>query len=329
MSPLDRLLQFKLRVGRIARIDVYAHWTLLLLGAYLLYSFRSDLKLGLLVELGLWGSIFLHELGHCWAARRVGGEADEIVLWPLGGLALTREAFRPWPKFFTAAMGPAVNALLLVVALPLYLMLGGDLAALLPGSYPSSPALGIWFLYTFVYLNGLLLLLNLLPAFPLDGGRMFQAALWPRLGFRRSLQWAIFAAYASAALIAVYAVFVAQSFLLGCVALFVVYGALQERARLRYGLYEEVELLGGSASPWSPGFSPEPDEGPRPSAFRRWRERRRRRREALEARRLAELRERLDEVLAKVSRVGMDGLTREERAFLERASKELRKQRSR
>src|SRR3954470_10310522 len=63
----------------------------------------------------LFGIILLHEFGHCFAARSVGGEANDILMWPLGGLAFADAPKRAWPQFWTAAGGPLVNVLLCIV----------------------------------------------------------------------------------------------------------------------------------------------------------------------------------------------------------------------
>ena len=64
----------------------------------------------------LFGIILLHEFGHCFAARSVGGEANDIMMWPLGGLAFADAPKRAWPQFWTAAGGPLVNVALCVIS---------------------------------------------------------------------------------------------------------------------------------------------------------------------------------------------------------------------
>jgi Zn-dependent protease len=136
--------------------------------------------------------VLLHEFGHCFAARWVGGSADRIILSPLGGLASTDPPRRPFPTFLTVAAGPAVNvAICLFAALAIY-VLSGHAAPLDPFSPlpPSaigwrSPAFYFWWLFVMSYI---LLLFNLLPIYPLDGGQILQTALWPSLGHLRSMQ---------------------------------------------------------------------------------------------------------------------------------------------
>lgn len=323
---INRLLSFRLRVGRVAGIDVHLHWTLLIAAIYILYQWygvAGSLREGMLVLLVLFGSVFLHELGHCWGARRVGGEAREVLLWPLGGLAYLDVPRAPWPEFFSTVMGPAVNVVLAALALAVLLPLGGGWAW--GGFYaepvaPFQAGLGLWCLARVVEVNVILALFNVIPAFPMDGGRLLQCALWPRMGFHRAMQVTIVVALVCGGLMVLYGLF-RGGFVLAIGALVIV-SALQERERLRYGLLEE------SLSPWaaslSSGYREEAE--PRPGPIARWIERRRLRREEETTRRRAEMRQRLDEVLAKVSAQGLGGLSREERRFLEQASQELRRE---
>lgn len=322
MDALEGVLSWRLRVGRVAGVDVFLHWTLVLLAAWIGWEYRAEPRLGLLLLGVLLASVFLHELGHCWGARQVGGEAREVVLWPLGGLAMVNAPMAPWPQFFHVAMGPLVNATLAVMALPLFLAFGGGWSWA-----PLGPVGGPDVLRVVVLVNGFLFLFNVLPAWPMDGGRLLQAALWPRLGFHRAMRVAIVAALVCALGLAVWSIVTwpAERLVL-VIALMVGVAALQERERLRYGLYDELLV-----PPWALGhgafepYEPPPEASPGPIA--RWLDARRRRREARLAAERAAVRERLDEVLAKVSAVGVDGLTREERRFLDHASRLLREER--
>ncbi len=322
MDGLERLLQFRFRVGRVADLDVAVHWTELLLVAWILWIFREAPQLGVLVVLVQLASVFLHELGHCVAARRTGGEAHEIILWPLGGLAMVAAPMTPRAQFLTAFAGPAVNLVLFAAALPPFLLLGGALTPLPEG--------GPFFLYAVVLVNGVLALLNLLPAYPMDGGRMFQAALWPWKGFVGAMRAAILATFVCAPLVAAVALWQRDMLLLSF-ALLIVAGGLEVRRQLAWGAYDDHEL---GVAPWADPGGDRAWRGervtlarpPRAGWFARWRERRRLARQEEDTRRRAALRVRLDEVLAKVSAQGLDGLSREERRFLDEASRELRRE---
>jgi len=121
----------------------------------------------------LFGSVLLHELGHALAARRFGIETRSITLYPFGGIAaLDREPRSPSAELWIALAGPAVNFALAAAALPLAL-LGTPTAV------------------TFVGINIALGLFNLVPAFPMDGGRVLRAALATRLGRLRATEQAL------------------------------------------------------------------------------------------------------------------------------------------
>ena len=171
-------------LGRIAGIRVVVSWSLLLLipfAAWLLaasvlpaqdpgLSDATYLVMALVATTGLLVSILLHELGHAIAARRQGMGVESVTLWFLGGLTRFPGGFRTARAELRVALaGPAVT-----------LALGagfGGIAALVTGR-PEVDGVAAWL----CYINVLLLLFNLLPAFPLDGGRVLRAALWRRRG---------------------------------------------------------------------------------------------------------------------------------------------------
>jgi Zn-dependent protease len=134
-----------------------------------------------------FGSLILHELGHALVARRNGIEIDGIDLWLLGGLARFRQDTRtPGQEFAVAAAGPAVSLVLAVAFGLLSLAVAGsddavDVALLRNGVNVSAPLALLVFL---AEMNTWLFLFNLLPAFPLDGGRIARAVVWRVTGNR-------------------------------------------------------------------------------------------------------------------------------------------------
>lgn len=127
--------------------------------------------LGLLSALLLFGSVLLHELGHALVARRSGIEVEEIDLWLLGGVAKLRgEAHEPGDELRYALAGPLVTAAIV----GLFLALAGVIGT-------ASTVLGALVRYQLV-VNALILGFNLIPAFPLDGGRVLRSLLWKRYG---------------------------------------------------------------------------------------------------------------------------------------------------
>lgn len=140
----------------------------------------------------LFGIILLHEFGHCFAARSVGGSAEDILLWPLGGLAYANSPHRPWPTFVTVAGGPLVNVIICLITGVGLAILTGKMVPLNP-LHPMPPiefgltnaAYYMWWVFSISYI---LLLFNLLPVYPLDGGQLLQTILWPRMGYARSME---------------------------------------------------------------------------------------------------------------------------------------------
>src|SRR5918999_3610824 len=186
------------QLGRILgiRIGVNASWFLILFLFifWLSTSFGDilgDTTKGYLVALGaavlFFGSIVLHELGHALAARRSGIEVAGIDLFFFGGvMKMSRDTDTPGKEFFVAVAGPLVTLALVVVGTLVGTALAGweDFweAARLDGAAPSEiPLLLVSFLVT---MNFILLVFNLVPAFPLDGGRIARAAAWKLTGDR-------------------------------------------------------------------------------------------------------------------------------------------------
>jgi Zn-dependent protease/predicted transcriptional regulator len=132
----------------------------------------ASYALGLASALLLFASILAHEFGHALVARKQGIEVEEIDLWLLGGVSRMRgEAHAPGDELRYALAGPAVTAVIAVVF--------GVALALLPSSTPAVIRALVEYQ---VLVNGLILVFNLLPAFPLDGGRVLRSLLWRRSG---------------------------------------------------------------------------------------------------------------------------------------------------
>lgn len=175
----------------------------------------------------LFGIVLLHEYGHCFAAKRLGGEADQIILWPLGGLAMVNPP-RTWrAHLITAAAGPMVNvALIPVIGIPL-LLLTQNVQALAPNplnlaasqayvSLPSgaAPWWLAWLWWTHV-VNLILLGFNvLMPMYPMDGGRIMQALLWRKMGLQKSMEISLTIGMVTAGVVGVLAIVVGAMVLL-------------------------------------------------------------------------------------------------------------------
>ena len=172
-----------LRLFRFSGIEVFLHWSWFLVGAWEIQHRRleySSLTWNILEYLSLFLIVLLHEFGHAFACRQVGGRADQIVLWPLGGVAYVDPPPRPGAVLWSIAAGPLVN----VVLMPL--IVGAWYLGRTSGWAEASPdAFGL--LRMVMLINAGILIFNLLPVYPLDGGQILRALLWFPLGPARSL----------------------------------------------------------------------------------------------------------------------------------------------
>jgi Zn-dependent protease len=168
---------------RYAGIDVFLHWSWFLIA---LFEIRAragsytSIGWNVLEYLALFAIVLTHEFGHALACRQVGGIADHIVLWPLGGVAYVNPPPRPGATLWSIAAGPLVNVALLPV------LAGLDAMSQSMGWAATMPNLA-HLLYIVRTINIWLLIFNILPIFPLDGGQILRALLWFPLGRARSL----------------------------------------------------------------------------------------------------------------------------------------------
>ena len=171
-----RLFQFK-------GINVFLHWSWFLVAAYEIQSRNgrySSVTWNVLEYLALFLIVMLHEFGHSLACRQVGGQANQIVLWPLGGVAYVDPPQRPGATLWSIAAGPLVNVALAPI------IIGVGRMSLLLGWYTAVPDLRTLIHWVF-YIDVGLLLFNILPIYPLDGGQILRSLLWFVLGRARSL----------------------------------------------------------------------------------------------------------------------------------------------
>ena len=167
------------KLGRVAGIDLYLHPTFLILLAWL---WASGGMLGLLLSAATFGCVVLHEFGHALTARGFGIATEDITLYPIGGVARLRRMPRaPGAELLITLAGPAVNVLIAGV-LAAALVVGGVIE---PGAGDS---LAGWFVERLMWINVILAAFNMLPAFPMDGGRVLRALLSGPLGRVRATQ---------------------------------------------------------------------------------------------------------------------------------------------
>jgi len=199
MGPLQWLWSGTFPLFTAFGVHVRAHASLAVLAVLvLLFGVGGTISSSVQFVTALFAIVVLHEFGHCFAARWVGGEADEILVTPLGGLAMAYAPRRPWPQFVTVAGGPAVNVLIcLLCGAGLYAIIGiwplgpwafGDAHGIVTHRGLLSVSQFLFWIYGISYA---LLIFNLLPVWPLDGGQLLQSILWPKLGFYRSMMIAV------------------------------------------------------------------------------------------------------------------------------------------
>lgn len=183
---MKRVLTFP----KIAGIDVQIHWTFPLLIFWIVYN---NVKAGLdttqiiwsvLFILSLFACVTLHEFGHAMAARRYGIKTKDITLYPIGGVArLEKMPEKPAQELVVALAGPSVNFIIVLLLSPIMINADyttGETSALIIHATNFLPMLGM--------LNLTLAVFNLIPAFPMDGGRVLRALLAMKLGRVKATQ---------------------------------------------------------------------------------------------------------------------------------------------
>lgn len=175
--------QGSLRLFRFAGVDVFLHWTWFLVAVFEIQGRAksySSLTWNVLEYLALFLIVLLHEYGHALACRSVGGVADQIVLWPLGGVAYVNPPQRAGATLWSIAAGPLVN---FVLAPVLWVLARMSRVLDAPPAISDPHAL----LRAVFFINLGLLIFNLLPIYPLDGGQILRSLLWFVLGRAHSL----------------------------------------------------------------------------------------------------------------------------------------------
>jgi len=169
-----------LRLFRLFGIEVRLHWAWVVVAAIEVWLRRGrydSFAWNIAEYLSLFLLVLMHEFGHALACRSVGGTAERILLWPLGGVAYVKPPFRPGALLWSLAAGPLVNAALAPLTI----------AAAVLGSHLLPDTDFANYLLILALLNAVLLVFNCLPIYPLDGGQVTRALLWYLVGPHRSL----------------------------------------------------------------------------------------------------------------------------------------------
>lgn len=291
---------------------------------------RLGLQLGTICSLLLLFSVIVHEFFHVFGARWTGGDADEILLWPAGGLAYCRPGPSLRSEILTTLAGPLANVLLAAVMLPAALASGLLSACFHPIVLPpvalteNVPQELAVLLFS---LNVKLVYLNLLPVYPMDGGRLLQTVLaqwWDAGVVRTATFWT---AMAAAVIIGVIGFLITPELgiVLVTLASFVMMLNILETIQRQLSEFHDESFLGYDFSQGYTSLEQATEERPRRKGLlQQWRENRRLKKlERQQAERM-ETETRLDALLDKVHHHGMDALTPDEQRFLKQASARYR-----
>jgi hypothetical protein len=354
-------LSWSFPILRLFGITVKVHVLLIVvfLGLYFRAAFDKTSPPGagldMLYILGvLFLSVLLHEFGHCYGAHLVDGEAQEVLLWPLGGLAYVDVPHTAWANFIATIMGPLVS-LFLALAAALALMSASLVPPLNPFkwdifytplqhwtqggelinphyAFEGATVLLHWQVLAarFFFLNYFLFLFNVvILAYPMDGGRLLQEILWPRLGYRSATLTSVFIGFVFMFLIGVVALGFAETphtaaLLIG-LSVFIFVSCRQQWLLLETG--GEDAIFGYD---FSQGYTslerdqPPPPRRKRPNFFQRWLQRRAAKKLQLQLERQEADERRMDQLLEKIQREGRQSLTDEENRFLKRVADKYR-----
>lgn len=310
------LLNASFRIGRLFGVNIHVHILFVIWVAFRLAT-SQDWQFSAMFTTLLFGIVLAHEFGHCFGARYVGGDAENILMWPLGGLAYANAPMTPWAQFVTVAAGPMVNVVFCIISGAVIAVSLGTIQPLLVNPW-FSPFLWLpgwlWYVGVFYSVNLFLLGFNLLPIYPMDGGQLFQCLLWPFLGLRTAMDIACKVGLAGAIAFGLWSLRDGGGGMLTFIAIFGGYTCYQRLQALKYGMVvdERVYLrsqprvrggwsrfFGGKPKPRRPIEVDEPNWEAEPDRTE----------------------DEVDRILKKVHDQGLRSLTYVERQTLERATR--------
>lgn len=285
---------------------------------------RWDARLAVLVGLCLLFAVLVHELAHLFAIRLTGGIANELLLWPLGGVTRVSAAAPSMAPIATALAGPLTSLAIAAICLPAVVRNGPGWSVLDPLTLPTTDLdadMGQGVLTLLFFANWLLVLANLLPAPPLACSQVGEAALTGRLG-QSIAQQTMFRVGVSIGFGVVLAALLAESVWLAAFGAVLIAYNLRENTRHQIAENFDESFMGYD---FSQGYTSLEKSAPiepagRPGFFQRWLIRRRALRQERQRAKAEEAERELDFLLAKVHTYGIDSLTDSERRILKRAS---------
>ncbi len=334
MNYRDSLMTWSFSVGVWFATDVYITW--LFPALFIVFCWWWGITLGLVFGTILLVSTLLHEFGHVLGARSTGGDGYEVFIYPLGGLASVYPGYSLWSKLFTTAAGPLVNLALCVMAFPAVIHSKHYYEAvhplILPAVQFSTGEVISDVLVLIFSANYILFLINILPIYPLDGGRMVQTILIDRLGRNSGT-----AVYYRVGLflgigIMLLGVLLPEATPGRIVGMVVLLGAILTICNMQESMqFENEEMhddpyLNEDYADLYPGItSTKTSVQKKPGFFKRWREKKRLEKEIREQKEIELEEVQVDALLDKVHKQGLDSLTSQEKRILERASSRRRK----
>lgn len=232
-------MKWSIKLGRLWGIDVYLHFTFLLFLAWIGTYTWAGAGLGMalskiLLVVALFACVLLHEYGHALTARKFGIGTHDITLLPIGGVArLEKMPSNPKEELLVAIAGPAVNVLIASVICVILFFTGGGIPRSFTALLSGGP------LWTLLGMNLMMILFNMLPAFPMDGGRVLRAALAMNMPYTKATRLAATIGQGMAVLFALFGLYHGWLMLL-FIAIFVWIGASNEADAA-----EEDSLLNG------------------------------------------------------------------------------------
>jgi len=319
------------RIGRLFDITIRVHVLYIIWMMFRFFQAGNDWHFEAMFMGMLFGIILVHEFGHCMGARSVGGDAENILMWPLGGLAFAHAPMTPWAQFVTVACGPLVNVVFCLVSGLVLVGATGTIGVLGLSPFASVnysllsmyPHEWLWYVAIFYSVNYFLLALNLLPIYPLDGGQLFQCIIWPFVGLQRATLYACQLGIAGCILFGVWGLTGGAPMLI-FIAMFGGFTCWQRLQALKYGMVVDERVAMYNYRPNRTGQSiwqrlfrfkrrpprrPTPTRNPNPGGW----EQRQNEQSRIEGQ--------LDEILKKVHEHGIQSLSYVERQTLERATR--------
>ncbi len=317
-------------IGKLFGAEIRLSWMMPFIG--LVYCLQGGWQLGLTLFLVTLVAVLLHEYGHVFVARGTGGNADEIVLSPWGGLAAAQPGPGLWAQFFTAGAGPLVNLVLCALVFPAWYAPELTVPALIPsGRLPIDRIHGDklaadLMLLTFIA-SWLLLLINLLPIYPFDGGQMLQALLSSRLPPDLVFRGMTYTSFCTAIALMLIGLVMQWSWLILLGAIVLVINVIQSMQG-HQPEFQDESFMGYDFSQGYTSLERSTEtvsgEPPRSGGWQEWKERRRQQREEETRQRQLQDEQQLDDLLAKVHQHGIDSLSPAEHRVLQRVSGKYR-----